>query len=181
MTYLSNQLLNLSSPHFLKFIILAWLGFVISGLVYFQVGQLKSFDSDRILLQDGWFLSFKKQLGLNTQIHEASLVLVIEQNCGCAKQAKAHITALKRFADEKGFNIIEHPYSAELHHVIPATPAAVIMDKNGEFVYAGPLSEGLACSQGSGFVETAMTNLVAGFNSKLLVADTKGCYCKNRV
>ena len=98
--YLSNQLLNLSNDHLLKFTILAWLGFVISGLVYFQVGQLKSFDSDRVLLQEGWFLSFKKQLGLNTQIHEASLVLVIEQNCGCAKQAKAHITALAAEVNE---------------------------------------------------------------------------------
>ena len=179
--YLSNQLPNLSSSTFLKFIIFCWLGFVISGLVYFQAEQLKSFDSDKVLLQDGWFLSFKNQLGLNTQTHQASLILVLEQNCGCTKQANTHIIALKRFAEEKGFNIIQHPYSAKLKHVIPATPAAIIMDKHGEFVYAGPLSEGLACSQGSGFVETAINNLVAGFNSGLLVADTKGCYCKNIV
>ncbi|WP_082653612.1 DUF6436 domain-containing protein [Pseudoalteromonas sp. H71] len=179
--YLSNQLPNLSSSTFLKFIILTWLGFVISGLVYFQAEQSKPFDSDKVLLQDGWFLSFKNQPGLNTQTHQASLILVLEQSCGCTKQAKSHITALKRVAEEKGFNIIQHPCSAKLKHVIPATPAAIIMDKHGEFVYAGPLSEGLACSQGSGFVETAINNLVAGFNSGLLVADTKGCYCINIV
>jgi hypothetical protein len=75
--------------------------------------------------------------------------------------------------------VVQVELTPKLKHVIPATPAAVIINKNGEFVYAGPLSEGLACAQGSGFVETAVTNLAAGFNSNLLITQTKGCYCVN--
>ena len=33
--------------------------------------------------------------------------------------------------------------------------------------------------KGSGFVETVVTNLAAGFNSNLLITQTKGCYCVN--
>jgi hypothetical protein len=173
-------LLSSNSPHFLKLIISLWLAFVVSGLVYFQAGQLKAFDGNQILLQKSWFADFKKQLAWDDG-NAASLVLVMEPSCGCAKQAKNHISSLKKFAKNNGINIVQLPFSQNLKHVIPATPAAVIIDKNGKFVYAGPLSEGLACSQGSGFVETVITNLAAGFNSELLIADTKGCYCVSDV
>ncbi|WP_350602835.1 DUF6436 domain-containing protein [Pseudoalteromonas sp. SMN1298-MNA-CIBAN-0114] len=166
------------SNTFIFSLIATWLICVVAGLVYFQLEQLKPFDSSKILLQKHWFSNFKKQLDW-VDTGEPSLVLITEKNCGCTIQAKPHISSLTSFATNKGMKIVQVELTPILKHVIPATPAAVIINKAGEFVYAGPLSEGLACAQGSGFVETVVTNLAAGFNSKLLITQTKGCYCVN--
>ncbi|WP_273049839.1 DUF6436 domain-containing protein [Pseudoalteromonas sp.] len=161
-------------------VIVTWLFFVIAGFIYFQVGQLKAFDSTKMLIKNSWFHNFKQQLiWKNKEV--ASLILVTEQNCGCFKQAKSHISSLTTLAKTKGLDVVQLQLTQELKAVVPATPAAIIIDKNGDFVYVGPLSEGLACAQGSGFVEAVINNLVAGYNSKLLITDTKGCYCVNKV
>jgi len=170
---------SLNKPNsFVFLLIAAWFICVVAGLVYFQLEQLKPFDNLKVLTQKHWFGNFKKQLDW-VDIGEPSLVLITEKNCGCTIQAKPHISSLTSFATNKGMKIVQVELTPKLRHVIPATPAAVIINKNGEFVYAGPLSEGLACAQGSGFVETAVTNLAAGFNSNLLITQTKGCYCVN--
>lgn len=166
------------SNSFVFSLITIWLVCVVAGLVYFQLEQLKPFDSSKVLLQKHWFNNFKKQLDW-VDTNEASLVLITEKNCGCTIQAKPHISSLSSFATNKAMKVVQVELTPKLKLVIPATPAAVIINKNGDFVYAGPLSEGLACAQGSGFVETAVTNLAAGFNSNLLITQTKGCYCVN--
>jgi hypothetical protein len=179
--YLSKALQNSNKSNKVVIaVVTAWLFIVVTGLVYFQLGQLQPFDSSKMLMQKNWFNDFKQQLAWENK-EVASLVLVTENSCGCSKQAKSHISTLKTFAELKGMDIVQISLTEQLKHVVPATPAAVIIDKHGQFVYAGPLSEGIACSQGSGFVETVITNLMAGFNSQLLIADTKGCYCVNNV
>lgn len=170
---------NLSkSRYFTISLICIWLAFVVSALVYFQLGQLKPFDEGKMLKQQNWFSQFKNQV-LWQNKDSAQLVIITQENCGCTIQAQPHLSALQRFATNQGVEVQNFVLNNELKSVVPATPAAVLIDKNGEFVYAGPLSEGLACSQGSGFVETVISNLQAGFNSSLLIADTKGCYCVN--
>ncbi|CAM2887689.1 DUF6436 domain-containing protein [Pseudoalteromonas distincta] len=166
------------SNTFVFSLISVWLICVVAGLIYFQLEQLKPFDNSNILLQKQWFSNFKKQLDWD-DTGEPSLVLITEKNCGCTIQAKPHISSLTSFAANKAMKVVQVELTPKLKQVIPATPAAVIINKNGEFVYAGPLSEGLACAQGSGFVETVVTNLAAGFNSNLLITQTKGCYCVN--
>ncbi|ALQ10095.1 MULTISPECIES: DUF6436 domain-containing protein [Pseudoalteromonas] len=159
-------------------LIIVWFSVVITGLVYFQLGQLKTFDSAKVFMQKSWFNDFKQQIVWDNK-DTASLLLVTEESCGCFTQAKPHINSLTTFAKSKGLGVVQVQLTQQLKRVVPATPAAVIIDKHGQFVYAGPLSEGLACSQGSGFVETVITNLASGFNSELLITDTKGCYCTN--
>lgn len=159
-------------------VISLWLMFVIAALAYFQLGQLKPFDENNMLNQVNWFSQFKSQLVWQKQ-DTAQLVIITKDNCGCTIQAKPHLFALQGFANNQDVDVQTFKLNNQLTSVIPATPAAVLIDKNGELVYAGPLSEGLACSQGSGFVEMAINNLKAGFNSSLLITDTKGCYCVN--
>ena len=170
---------NLTNKRYFTFALIGvWFVVVVSGLVYFQLVQLKPFDENKMLERRNWFSQFKNQV-LWQNKDSAQLVIITQENCGCTIQAQPHLSALQRFATNQGVEVQNFVLNNELKSVIPATPAAVLIDKNGEFVYAGPLSEGLACSQGSGFVEIVISNLQAGFNSSLLIADTKGCYCVN--
>ncbi len=171
---------NLVNKRYFTFALIGvWLIFVVSGLVYFQLGQLKPFDENKMLEQKNWFSKFKHQVTWQGN-DNAQLVIITEDSCGCTIQAQPHLFALQKYAQQQGIGVQTLALNTQLKSVVPATPAAVLIDKNGEFVYAGPLSEGLACSQGSGFVETVISNLQAGFNSSLLIADTKGCYCVNQ-
>ncbi len=171
---------NLTNKRYFTFALIGvWFVVVVSGLVYFQLGQLKPFDENKMLERRNWFSQFKEHVVWQNK-DSAQLLIITEDNCGCTIQAKPHLSALQRFAKNQGVEVQTFKLNSQLKSVVPATPAAVLIDKNGEFVYAGPLSEGLACSQGSGFVETVISNLQAGFNSSLLIANTKGCYCINR-
>lgn len=161
-------------------VVTVWLALTVTGLVYFQLGQLSPFDPNKVLNKPGWFNNFK-QLIEHPQNKLATLIVVTDPDCGCTKQAEPHLKQLVRFSSEHNIAVIKIEQSQTLQTLVPATPAAVVLDEEGKFVYAGPLSEGLGCAQGSGFVETVITNLVAGFNSKLLLNDTKGCYCTDKV
>ena len=95
---------NLSkSNYFIVGVVAAWFILVVTGLVYFQLGQLKPFDESQMLKQQNWFEQFKQQLVVSNTV--ASLVIITEQNCGCTKQAQAHITTLQAFAKSKGLAV----------------------------------------------------------------------------
>lgn len=171
---------NLTNKRYFIFVLIGvWLVVVVSGLVYFQLGQLKPFDEKKMLDRHNWFSQFKQQVVWQNK-DKAQLLIITEDNCGCTIQAKPHLSALQRFAKNQGVEVQTIKLNSQLKSLVPATPAAVLIDKSGDFVYAGPLSEGLACAQGSGFTEMAITNLKAGFNSSLLITDTRGCYCVNQ-
>ncbi|MBQ4799159.1 hypothetical protein J8L73_08445 [Pseudoalteromonas sp. MMG006] len=170
-------MLNLNRSNLTTYLVIAvWFISVVVGLVYFQVAQLSDFDRNKLLNEPNWFNNFKQQVKYE-ESKSASLVIVTDPNCGCTIQAKPHLKQLTEFSKQKGVSLILLEQSPSLKTVIPSTPAAVVLNKEGEFVYAGPLSEGLGCAQGSGFVETVITNLMAGFNNQLLLNNTKGCYC----
>ena len=136
-----------------------WLVLTVSGLVYYQYNQLRVFDNYGVLEQPEW------------------LIIVTDPDCGCTKQAQPHLKQLAAFSKAQNITLINIEQTASLQILLPATPAAVVINDKGDFVYAGPLSQGLGCAQGSGFVETVINNLVAGFNSELLLNKTSGCYC----
>ena len=92
------------SNTFVFSLITIWLVCVVAGLVYFQLEQLKPFDSSKVLLQKHWFNNFKKQLDW-VDTNEASLVLITEKNCGCTIQAKPHISSLSSFAANKAMKL----------------------------------------------------------------------------
>lgn len=86
-------------------------------------------------------------------------------------------TQLQALAQKHNLSVQRLVNDDALLTIVPNTPAAILLNKHGELVYAGPLSEGIACSTGSGFVELAINNLQAGFNSNLKLSQAKGCYC----
>lgn len=151
--------------------------FVVAMLAYFQLSSIQEFDPNKQLHQSQWLAKFKLQT--DWKISEQSrLTIIVDEDCGCTLRAEDHIQQLAALAGEENL-LLQHLASNEmLSAVVPNTPAAVLLSKQGELVYAGPLSEGIACSTGSGFVEAAITNLQKGFNSQLKITDSKGCYCR---
>ena len=154
-----------------------WLLCVILALGYFQLSGLQEFDPKRKLQRSGWLIEFKN-LTESDNLSKATLALFVDPQCGCTKRSKTHIQQLEHLASSD-LDVVVHSYNSTIKDVIPNTPAAVLIDAYGALVYAGPLSEGLACSASDGFVELVISNLLAGFNSELVISDAKGCYCSS--
>lgn len=61
---------------------------------------------------------------------------------------------------------------------IPASPAALVIDRQSEIAYFGPFSVGAGCLTGSGdFVERALERVLAGQKGRQLNVLDSGCYC----
>lgn len=146
-------------------------------MFYFQSKQLVLFDSQAIMSQPSWFDKVSIAIDNSATVTKPLLVIIKDDACICSIRANKHITDLTQYAESHQLAVKEVTISKELRAIIPATPMAVLVNKNKELVYAGPLSEGLACSSGSGFVELAINNLQAGFNTNLKLSQAKGCYC----
>lgn len=176
--YLSKALLNLNSSQIkLYLLVLIWLVLVVSGLVYFQFASITTFDPQSEMAHSKWFEKFKRNIKWSSS-ENPKLIIVIDGTCGCSKRAFSHVKQLQKYAARNSYDVQIINQSSIDTHLLPNAPGAVLLDTSGELVYAGPLSQGLACSASSGFVELAIDNLVAGFNSNLVVSDSKGCYCK---
>jgi len=155
---------------------IAWVIFVIAMLAYFQLAAIKEFDPNQQLHQPQWLTEFKLQIDWQHTEH-GKLIIIVDENCGCTLRANTHIAQLQTLAQKHNLSVERLANNDALLTVVPNTPAAVLLNEHGGLVYAGPLSEGIACSTGSGFVELAINNLQAGFNSNLKLSEAKGCYC----
>lgn len=176
--YLSKVLLNLNNAQLRVYLlVLIWLVAVVSGLVYFQLSMIKVFDPNNELAHPNWSEQFKKQIKWSPS-ESPKLIIVTNDTCGCSKRAFSHVKQLQALAAVNTYDVRIINQSSAATQLLPNVPGAVLLDKSGELVYVGPLSQGIACSASNGFVELAIDNLVAGFNSKLIVSDSQGCYCK---
>lgn len=129
------------------------------------------------MTQSKWSEQFKRNIKWLSS-ENPKLIIVIDGTCGCSKRAFSHIKQLQKYVARNSYDVQIINQSSTATHLLPNTPGAVLLDASGNLVYAGPLSQGLACSASTGFVELAIDNLAAGFNSNLVVTDSKGCYCK---
>ncbi|MDN3388128.1 DUF6436 domain-containing protein [Pseudoalteromonas sp. APC 3893] len=145
--------------------------------MYFQLASITTFDPQNEMTQSKWSEQFKRNIKWSPS-ENPKLIIVIDESCGCSKRAVSHMNQLQTHAVRNTYDVQIINQSLTATNLLPNTPGAVLLDASGELVYAGPLSQGLACSASSGFVELAIDNLVAGFNSNLVVTDSKGCYCK---
>lgn len=158
-------------------IILIWFISVVAGLVYFQFSSISTFDPQQKLLKNGWLDDFKKQTQWQNP-SDAILTIVIDSECGCSKRSADHVEQLTSLANTYDVKVKVLDAAKMSKELLPNRPGAVLVDSAGELAYAGPLSEGVACSSSNGFVELVMNNLQAGFNSRLTVTQAQGCYCR---
>ena len=60
-----------------------------------------------------------------------------------------------------------------------SSPAAVLLDAQGELAYFGPYSTGAGCTTGDGsFVESVLDSLNAGYNPRQVNTLATGCFCR---
>ncbi|NRA52564.1 MAG: hypothetical protein HRU23_00270 [Gammaproteobacteria bacterium] len=158
-----------------------WLMLVVLAAVYFIRLRLVSFDPDQMLkgIESDLFISEIKRLaGLDNEKLSNTVIHFTAPNCHCTQFGEAHKKAINTSAMSQGFNIVNVQLDpTDLNTIIPSTPAVLLVDKLGQLLYFGPYSQGLACSQSNGFIETALNNYKIGLSAKLILSETQGCYC----
>lgn len=170
-----------NSQHYSRYVLfIVWIISTLVAATYFISARLVPFDPEKVLssVTGNQLITELKSSGLlkhkdfiNTVIH------ITSEDCHCSKFSKDHKAALNLQAQNDGFNVINIIASKKVRNIIPSTPAALITDKQGQLIYFGPYSEGLACSSSNGLIELVMNNYRKGFNSKMIVEQATGCYC----
>jgi len=152
---------------------LAAVYFIRLRLVPFDPGQkLQGIESEQFITEIKRFTRLDNAKFSNTVIHFTA------PNCHCTQFGEVHKKAINASATLQGFNIVNVQLDpADLNTIIPSTPAVLLVDKLGQLLYFGPYSQGLACSQSNGFIETALNNYKIGRSTKLILSETQGCYC----
>ncbi|MCQ8878559.1 DUF6436 domain-containing protein [Pseudoalteromonas shioyasakiensis] len=143
------------------------------------MSSLTTFDPHNELSQVNWLKNFKQQTNWATA-QSPTLTIVVDDDCGCTMRSTSHIKQLQSQAINNGYTVEIINQHSDSTRLLPNVPGAVLLAENGDLVYAGPLSQGIACSASDGFVELAINNLSAGFNSQLIVSESRGCYCSDK-
>jgi len=161
--------------------VVTWLVFTVLAAQYFVSPRLVEFDPSHHLLNREHQDIVDQVASIDSLVSKDlanSIIHFTSPGCSCTQFSAQH----KQQIDENGrlqkFNIFNVELKqSQLSQTIPSTPAILIVDKHGELMFLGPYSKGLACSQSAGFVELVMSNYQAGFNTKLVIDQAKGCYC----
>lgn len=161
---------------------IGWVFAVVFALYLAYQQQTQVFDPDNKMAQTDWLQSFHATMGIKSKgielTHADTLYIVDENSCVCSTRSQPHIQSLSEYALNNGIHVVNLTPTPALARLLPAQPAAILVSKEQQLVYAGPLSKGLACSSQNGFVELVIANLRAGFNSRFINSDAKGCYCQ---
>lgn len=150
--------------------LVAFIYFTSARLVHFDPsGRLESLNSSDIT-------SFNSN-GNTISLSENKLTVfhLLGSNCHCNDLNNEHISSINNIANSLHFTVKQ--IKLEQSDIIPSLPAILVTGNQGELLYLGPYSQGLSCSKGSSFVETALNNFKAGYNSALMIKEAKGCYC----
>ncbi|MDN4501044.1 DUF6436 domain-containing protein [Alteromonadaceae bacterium BrNp21-10] len=107
-----------------------------------------------------------------------TVVHFVNPSCHCNSLTAPHIEQINQQAQKAGFTSATVNIDDSNPTIIPATPAILITDNNGDLMYFGPYSQGLACSQKNSMIDVVFKNYQLGFNSDLVISEAEGCYCQ---
>ncbi|MEO2268884.1 DUF6436 domain-containing protein [Pseudoalteromonas sp. YIC-656] len=155
---------------------LVWLICTVAGLWFLTDQRAIAFDPKAMLQGPNWPQLARAQL---PQEHsKPTLYLLTDKGCKCNETSRPHQTKVKADAERYGIAVVQLDVTAHLRNLLPAVPAAILLDENQEVMYAGPLSVGLSCAISDGIIDTVIANYSKGFKGDLRVSDTRGCYCR---
>lgn len=163
-----------------------WLVACVASLYWFLGGQLSWFDPAGTLEHQASQPNFEQQLGqaLRKRVQIASgngtVVHIKSADCQCNWRAQSHITDLTGQAEQQGLQVryLSLEASDELQRWLPATPAVILLNAQGELAYIGPYSAGAFCSSASSFVETLLPALTeSSAPGGWVNTQSRGCYC----
>ena len=159
-------------------LVVLWFFVTVCALWFVSAQRAIEFDPDALLQQPTWT---EKALAALPQLADGpTLYLVFDQHCKCNKVGQEHRTKVIGDAKQANIGVVHVALSDSLSALIPAVPAALLLNTDREVIYAGPLSVGLACAISDGIIDTVIANFTQGFASNLRVSDTRGCYCRSQ-
>lgn len=166
-----------------------WVGWCIfilwvtgTSWLLFQTGNAYygEFDPKRQLQQQLQQLPQLNRL-IEPQNGAATLLHVLDENCPCTQQARAHIQSLQgRFAQQALQQPLLQLYlsAAELRAAgvtVPATPMVIYL-KDQQLHYSGPYASGPACSSSEDLLAAIVQNKMQTPDS-WLNSETLSCRC----
>lgn len=168
-----------STPLHLYIIVFVWLGFTILAAAYFISDRLVAFDPSQKLnniSQNTLVSQIKTEFDLPDNLSN-TLINFVSENCRCNQTSSTHLSDVKMTAEKENMSVINVVIPNSFSSIVPSTPAVLALDDNSELIYFGPYSEGLSCGSGEGIIDLVMSNYKKGFNAKLIMTTTEGCYC----
>lgn len=100
--------------------------------------------------------------------------------CRCNRFSDPHVAALRRDYGSRGVRIETLGVSMtqrDLADWLPATPAALLIDRQQRVLYLGPLSEAANCGRDNAPVERALDDALAGHGTAAATRLGTGCFC----
>lgn len=118
-----------------------------------------------------------------------TLINFRDPGCPCARFTEPHFAEIVAKYSPMGLHVLtvdaaETKTNAALRAAfddwleVPSSPAALVVDRDGDVAYFGPYSDGAGCFTGTGtFVERAIDSALAGHDAPRLNLLSTGCYC----
>jgi len=160
-------------------VVLLWLVLTVVAASYFISERLVAFDPQKKLAdinQQALVEHILADINLSSPLSN-TLINFISPHCQCNQISFEHLTDVKNTASLNNMSVIDISLPKNFTGLIPSTPAALVLDENGELIYFGPYSEGLSCGKGEGIIDMVLSNYKKGFNAQLIMANSEGCYC----
>lgn len=163
-----------------------WLIFILwvtgTSWLLFQTGNANygEFDPKRQLQQQLQQLPLLNRLSQQPN-GSATLLHVLDENCPCTQQARAHIQSLQgSFSQQASQQALQQLYlsAAELRAAgvtVPATPMVIYL-KDQQIRYSGPYASGPACSGADDLLAAIVQNKMQTPDS-WLNSETLSCRC----
>ena len=154
-----------------------------------------------LTMNQGWIVSFDPQLQLlngyasaqqlieqlhrsvRTQAlpvlqrqHQGIVMVLWQPGCRCNQQVQPYLEQLMATQGET-FVFVQGPAEqfVQTPELIPAFPAALILNSQQQLSYFGPINRGMGCTQGSSFIESILRSSPLPLGIVNLLAN--GCYC----
>lgn len=156
----------------------------IPTLYFFKESQLVDFDPDAQLLDAAIDVNFKpdfKSALVNSFGDVNGTAFHFTQSgCFCHLVAESHISQVKKQITDEGYKNVQvaledYPVFARF---LPSTPAVVIFNDAGNFMYLGPYSTGYLCMPGNGLVEELIPRMGQNTADEVVMSLANGCYCQ---
>jgi hypothetical protein len=182
-----------------------WLLAMACGFWFFELRQMRPFETNRSLLFDAdtrarsaeaWLRGALPAAATPGAAAVATVVHVYTPGCACNRFTNPHLQKIVaryrprgvRFvalgvaqADAAAGNDVPMPMLALDRSQglgwVEASPAALVFDAAGRLVYYGPYSDGARCGEGTGLVERALDALARGQSPQLRPFFGGGCFC----
>lgn len=168
----------------------------VAAFWWFEFRNLQAFQPEQAVLFDSGSL----QDSLAQQFGEAAGPVALhfwDPDCPCTRFNTPHVRDLMAAYAEKGMRFVvltptaalqtrareEFGPQVEIRVAGPldplSSPAAVLLDGQGQLAYFGPYSTGANCTTGNGdYVELVLNELDAGNNPRQINTLAVGCFCR---